>query len=313
MISQLNDITKNALNKAKSKKKTVVVFEDSIRETMPEILDILLLDRTKSTKNKDRNIIWANDNYIKYSSNLYSAKREILPSLITGHLRYIVKPRAKKDIDVKKKRTKANAEVFTPIWVVEKQIDEIIDSFKTDDLFSFINRTWLEITAGEAPYITSRYDVETGELLEIQKRVGFLDRKLMRINNSINNKKDWQNYVKMAYKSSYGFEWNGDSILIARENLLLSYRDYYINKWNEEPSYEWFYDIAIIISYNIFQMDGINYTVPLSERREKIVNNQLSLFEDNLEPVYVDKPGIRVKIMNWESSKMEYFDKEVIR
>lgn len=40
------------------------ISENFIREQMPEILDLLLIDRTKSTPKSIKNIIWANDNYI---------------------------------------------------------------------------------------------------------------------------------------------------------------------------------------------------------------------------------------------------------
>lgn len=42
------------------------IQESIIQEKMPEILDILLVDRTKSTKNKTKNIIWATENYKRY-------------------------------------------------------------------------------------------------------------------------------------------------------------------------------------------------------------------------------------------------------
>lgn len=62
-----------------------------------------------------------------------------------------------------------------------------------------------------------------------------LDRKMARLNREVNNKAEWQRLAELAYKASYGFEWNGDSLLLARENLLYSYRDYYCDKWNELP------------------------------------------------------------------------------
>lgn len=287
------------------------ISENYLRGELPEILDVLLLDRTRTTKRKSKNIIWANDNYIKYSSKLYSAQKEILPELITGYMGEIVKPRALKDSEIKKKRTKVNAEVFTPTWVIEKQINDIIKTFGNDGLVEFVNRTWIEITAGEGPYMTTRYDMETGELIPVSKRVGFLDRKLSRINSSVDEKEEWHELVTQAYKSSYGFEWNGDSLLLARENLFFSYRDYYLEKWKEAPNYEWQYEIAVIISYNMFQMNGIDYTIPLSGKKEKVVHNQLSFFEDEIEEKYVCKPGKRVKIMNWQKNKMEFFDKGV--
>ncbi|MGL4972783.1 MAG: restriction endonuclease, partial [Culicoidibacterales bacterium] len=202
----------------------------------------------------------------------------------------------------------------TPTWIVKKQNDEVDKNYQADDLETYINRKWLEITCGEAPYMATRYEMETGEEIPLADRVGFVDRKLQRINKEVNNMAEWQRLVELAYKSSYGFEWNGDSLLIARENLLYTYRDYYFEKWGTEPEIGLFEIIAEIISYNIFQMDGLNYTIPLTETRERqVTHHQFSFFDD--EPLeaeqWIIKPGKRVKIMNWDTNKMEFFDKGV--
>lgn len=288
------------------------ISEDSIRETMPEILDILLLDRTLSTEKKKHNIIWANDNYIAYGPSLYAPTNEIKPELVTGLMGDLIKPRALKSQEIQKERTKTKAEVFTPTWVVKKQNDEVDKSFTDDDLVTYTNRTWLEITCGEAPYMATRYDMETGELVTLADRVGFLDRKLQRINRDVDDIDTWNALVEQAYKASFGFEWSGDSLLLARENLLYTFRDYYIDKWDALPDYEMFEKIAMIISYNVFQMDGLKYEIPLSERREQQVEAEMDLFADFYEPEpvkWVVKPGKRVKVMNWDNGKMEYFDK----
>lgn len=224
----------------------------------------------------------------------------------------IIKPRALKSKEMQKERTKSKAEVFTPTWIVKKQNDEIEKDYINDDLETYVKRTWLEITAGEAPYMATRYDVETGEIVPLTKRVGFVDRKLKRINAEVDDKAEWQRLVVEAYKSSYGFEWSGDSLLLARENLLYTYRDYYFQKWLEEPTYGLFANIAKIISYNLFQMDGLKYIIPLTEKREKILEVQMSLFDyEEPEEQWRIKSGKRVKIMNWETNKMEFFDKGV--
>ena len=288
------------------------ILENTIREQMPGILDILLIDRTTSTSKKKKNIIWANENYVKFGSKSYAATAQMLPELVTGRMGNIIKPRALKSKEMQKERTKSKAEVFTPIWIVKKQNDEIEKDYINDDLETYVKRTWLEITAGEAPYMATRYDMETGEIVQLTKRVGFVDRKLKRINAEVDDKAEWQRLVVEAYKSSYGFEWNGDSLLIARENLLYTYRDYYFEKWLEEPTYGLFADIAEIISYNLFQMDGLKYIIPLTEKREKILEVQISLFDyEEPEEQWRIKPGKRVKIMNWETNKMEFFDKGV--
>lgn len=285
------------------------ISEENIRNSMPEILDILLIDRTTTTPKKINNIIWANDNYQKYGVKQYAPTAQITAELITGAMDDLIKPRALKSNDLKKERTKSKAEVFTPSWIVKKQNDAVDENYIDDFLEKYVSRKWLEITCGEAPYMVSRYEMETGELIPIEDRVGFVDRKLRRINKEVSDKAEWQRLVELAYQSSYGFEWSGDSLLLARENLLYTYRDYYVDKWEEEPLLSLFLRIANIISYNVFQMDGLKYIIPLSERIERIENYQLSLFDDEISEEFEVIPGKRVKIMNWETNKMEYFDK----
>lgn len=287
------------------------VHESYIREEMPDILDILLIDRTTSTAKKKRNIIWANENYTQYGKSSYAETDEILPDLVTGVMGKLIMPRALKSREMKKERTKSKAEVFTPAWIVKKQNDAVAKDYLNDDIETFVNRKWLEITCGEAPYMATRYDMESGEVLSLYERVGFVDRKLSKINKEIDDKAEWQRLVEIAYKASYGFEWNGDSLLLARENLLYTYRDYYFDKWNEEPIYGLFEKIASIISYNIFQMDGLKYIIPLTEKRERILEVQLSLFgeEEETEDKWLVVSGKKVKIMNWETNKMEKFEK----
>jgi hypothetical protein len=288
------------------------VQENIIRQSMPKILDILLVDRTTSTPSKTKNIIWATNNYKKYGAQSYAATSEIKPELVTGIMGNVIIPRALKDRNMQLERTKSKAEVFTPLWIVKKQNDEVDKTYSSDDLETYVSRKWIEITCGEAPYMTSRYDMETGNLVLLKNRVGFIDRKLKRINKEIDDKAEWQRLVEVAYKSSYGFEWSGDSLLIARENLLYTYRDFYVEKWGKEPLYGLFEEIAKIISYNVFQMDGIKYIIPLSEKKERKLFIEISLFDDDEpEEEWTTKPGKRVRIMNWDTNKMEYFDKGI--
>ncbi|WP_232325277.1 restriction endonuclease [Latilactobacillus curvatus] len=286
------------------------VSESVIHDMYPGIFDILLIDRTTSTKKKNRNIIWANDNYLRFGSKAYAPSAEIKVELITGYMNNLIMPRALKNSRLQKERTKTNAEVFTPIWVVKKQNDEIDQKLLNQELEKYVKTTWIEIACGEAPYMVTRYDMESGEPIAINDRVGFVDRKLARINREVSDKVEWDYLVEHAYKASYGFEWNGDSLLLARENLLYSYRDYYFEKWKVEPQYKSFEEIARIISYNIFQMDGLKYQVPLTERREEVFDNEISLFDEDIpESYWTIKVGKRVKIMDWNTNNFEYFDK----
>jgi hypothetical protein len=287
------------------------VSEDDIRTSMPRVLEILLIDQTASTPRAAQNIIWANDNYTEYDEVLYAPTAPIKPELITGERGDLIMPRALKTAEMRKRRTKTKAEVFTPTWVVKMQNDAIDADYKADDLERYTRRKWLEIACGEAPYMATRYDMGTGELIPLAERVGFVDRKLRRINAEATDKAEWQRLVELAFKASYGFEWNGDSLLLARENLLYTYFDYYREKWGETPIYGLFEDIVQIISYNIFQMDGKTFTLPLSERKVPVRNDQLPLFdlESSEKTEWRVVPGKRVRIMNWDINKMEFFDK----
>lgn len=288
------------------------ISENFIREKMPEILNLLLIDRTKSTPKIIKNIIWANNNYIDHSAKYYGPTAQIKPALITGKMERLIMPRALKSQDIQKERTRSKAEVFTPTWIVKKQNDVVEQDYLNDDIKTYVSRIWLEITCGEAPYMATRYDMGTGKILPINKREGFLDRKLKRISLEIHNKSEWHDLAILAYKASYGFEWNGDSLLLARENLLYTYRDYYLEKWQEEPSFDNFKYIAEIISYNIFQMDGIKYIIPLSDTKTVVSKQQLELFGDKVASKEIVRTnGKRVKIMNWHTKKMEFFDKEI--
>ena len=258
---------------------------NNLKNETPTIHNILLIDRTKSTKNLIKNIIWANNNYIEYDIKNYSSISEIKIELITGEYANIIQPRALKNIKWQKKRTRTIGEVFTPIEIIKQQIYEIDKNYCNDNLEKYIKRTWIEITCGEAPYIATRYNTITGELISLNERVGFLDNKLKRINKECDIEENWKELVKEAYKASYGFEWNGDTLLLARKNLLFTYFDYYYDKWNKEPPLEEIEEITLIISYNIFQMDGLKQIIPLSKKNEY------------------------VKVMNWKQNKIEVFKK----
>lgn len=72
-----------------------------------------LLDRTTSSPEIPKNIIWANDNYKKHDVVSFAATAQIRPKLITGKRRNLIIPRALEATDLQKKRTKTKAEVFT--------------------------------------------------------------------------------------------------------------------------------------------------------------------------------------------------------
>ena len=264
------------------------ILENEIIEQYPEVLSILLCDRTTQ-----KNIFWATDNY-SHLGEPYNFSSQILSELITGDFGSIIMPRVHKDKILQLSRSKEMAEVFTPSWICNAQ-NNLIDNawfgkesiFNEEILLKYGTKTWettkdkitfpkgkkwedyvrdtrLEITCGEAPYLVSRYDTTTGEFIQIENRIGLLDRKLRVINENVDSSGEWLDSAQTAYKNTYAFEWQGDSLLLAREALLITFIENYTHKFGTEPLLESIQNIAYIISWNVWQMDGLKGVVPNS-------------------------------------------------
>lgn len=297
-------------------KQNIDILENTLRR-IGKLLNILLIDCT--TK---KNIIWSTDSYEKYGKD-FSPKLHILPELVTGKFGLLIQPRAAKSLEEQRKRTKDKAEVFTPLKIVD-QINKAVDTSLVDknNWQEYVRELKLEITCGEAPFIVSRYNptAHTRKLISLDKRVGFLDKKLKIVSKYCDKKEDWLFWVKESFKASYGYEWQGDNVLLARENLLYTFIDYYKAKFKQLPNLKLQEEFAEIISWNIFQMDGLKYVVPMSCHHEtKIIKGMSTLFEKK--PDTVEKyecegckynrsskhNGKYVKIMDWRKNKVVRF------
>ena len=243
---------------------SVDIREDDLRELSAEVLDTLLRDHTTG-----RNIVWATHDYESLGS-MYDYHSEILPDLITGERGMVIRPRVLKSKEEQTDRVKDMAEVFTPSRVVKMMVDYVdID----------INTCCMELTCGEAPFLVSRYDATTGQPIAISERVGMLDRKLRLVNERQLNDKDWLGQVRLAFQTTYGYEWQGDNLLLARENLLYTFVDYYEERFGAVPDITLLQDFAEIISWNLWQMDGLSYSTP-REKKEEPQQTQLSFFDE---------------------------------
>ena len=189
-------------------------------------------------------------------------------------------PRYMKSSMDQKDRTKEKAEVFTPASVVKKMNDSFDDGYQ-GGYEDYISKRVLEVTCGEAPFLTTRYDATTGQQIPCGDRVGLLDRKLQRIPDSV-DKSEWTALATRSLKATYGYEWQEDSIFLATKNLLLNTIEYHIDRFNELPDQDDIKEWATIISYNIFRMDGVTLCIP--------------------------ETNIKSKVMNWETNKIENFD-----
>ena len=230
-------------------------------------MDILLKDRTTGN-----NILWGTDQYG------YDPKSSIqVEQIISGD---VIKPRVLKSQEDQKSRTDSKAEVYTPIEIIKKMNDSVDDA---DEPLNevYIRRKVLEVTCGEAPYLVSRYDVSTGKMIPLSERPGLLDRKMRRINNIPTTKdlETWRVCTIYALQATYGYEWQGDSLLLARENVLYDVIDWFEDRFQKEMPYQMIEEFANIISYNLFQMDGVTMCIPYSDTPAKIMNYELDEME----------------------------------
>lgn len=313
---------------------SIDILEDNIFSLDEQglILETILRDQTmdsSSNGKKHRHIIWATDNYRKRGEG-YNITDEISIVAITKHKGRVIRPRAFKSKEEQLHRVKQKAEVFTPSWVCNAQNNQVDEAwFGCKDVFNHENedhtwthttkpitfpkgKTWMdyvmdrriEICCGEAPYLVSRYDTTTGVFIEdLDHRVGLLDRKLRVVNENAKNVEDWKQWAQRAIRNIYGFEWQGDSLLIARENILITYIEYFCafcKKHNIaiELNTQSLQCVAEWISWNIWQMDGIKYIVPYSDsRQEKTL--EMNFFEEEPKASAV---GIKAQITLWSSS-----------
>lgn len=233
----------------------------------------LLVDKTTG-----ENIIFAEDEYEGYNLTDHYTE-DIMKELIASkQLNY----RVRKSLEHQKARTKKNAEVFTPSWICDQMITMCEPP---EDWQEFVQSTWLEITCGECPYLVNLYDSTTGEKVPIDKRIGVLDRKFRLINKHIvqkdftnekSYKRKWIDTMYDAMRSTYGYEFQGDNLFIARVNVLRCFVENFYVKWNKMPPDATIRKAIEIIQWNLWQMDGLKDTVPFSDTPAKIMDWKLN-------------------------------------
>lgn len=271
------------------------IQENKLFAYTPEVFKMLLRDKTTR-----KNVIWGTDAYTDLGEG-YGCRDEVTARKVTGFFGNIIKPRSAKTQEEQSDRVKDKAEVFTPSWVCNKQNNLIDDAwfgtsgnFNTEKeqgwitntepvCFAQSGKTWqdyvkenrIEITCGEAPYLASRYDTITGEIIPIKDRIGLLDRKLRIVSENVQAEPEWYKWAKRAIQSVYGFDWQGDNILLARENLLYTFMEHYENKFGVPAIKEYLKEIANVLSWNIWQMDGLKFVVPYSCHDEEVTEETL--------------------------------------
>ena len=311
-----------------------------IKENRILALDFTLLNILLKDNSSGKNIIWATDDYTQYDKT-YTKDRQITVLSVTGKNGTIIKPRVEKTKQEQLTRVRDKAEVFTPSWICNKQ-NNLVDNawFGRENIFNVEQektwtatqekiifptedgKTWqdyvkanrLEISCGEAPYLASRYDTVSGNTIPVKERIGLLDRKLRVVSENVDGEQDWYEWAKQAIKSVYGYDWQGDNVLLARENLLFTFSDYYEDKFGVYPIKEYLREIAEILSWNIWQMDGLKFVIPNTCHNSKII--EYTLFGEEVHEEFCEgcrknnknrHNGIYCYIMDWEKNKKVKF------
>lgn len=301
------------------------------------ILDPCLLRTLLSDKTTGRNLRWGTDAYTSLGPE-YGPDKEMLTKLVKTRPD-VIRPRAVKPLNERIRRTRDKGEVFTPSWICNEQNNAVDEAwFGRDDVFNFQrerqwiptrrrvvftgSKTWkkyvdnrvLEISCGEAPYLVSRYDAVTGTSIPIRHRIGLLDRKLRIVGENASSDEEWLMWALRAFESSYGYDYQGDNVLLARENLLRTYIDYFRERFGADPRVGRLRPVANVIAWNIWQMDGFDCTVPYSFTETKNPHMQGYLpgleLEQNELPLLVP---VKAKIYDWRARKPETFESTLKR
>ena len=290
----------------------VDISERWLLEVCPKALDALLKDHTTGA-----NIYWASESYAERGEGFGFFDQITVDKIKDDD---IIKPRVRKDADEQSRRVKDKAEVFTPAWICNAQNNLVDDAWFgvanvfntpneedggrtwtsnpiTADVFEQAGKTWeeyvndprLEITCGEAPYLMNRFDVAdpNAGLIPPSERIGMFDRKLRVISAFVKDPLEWILQAKNAIKATYGFEWQGDSLLLAREAMFMTVIEFFLEAF---PQYEkrnkngelkfdrigigvnkkgkksylltHLNKCAYYVSWNLWQMDGLKFVLP---------------------------------------------------
>lgn len=285
-----------------------------------------LVGRLLQDKTTRKNIIFASESYSDCGTG-YKDNSQMTEDVLLGFDSCDIQPRVYKAVSEQARRTRKRAEVFTPAWIVNL-INNHCDAewFGRTDVFNhqdghewkiitdpiifpegkgwkqYVDSRRLEITCGEAPYIVSRYDASTGELIPIERRIGILDRKLRVVNENAADEAEWLEWAFRAFQSVYGYEYQGDNLLIARINLLYTLADYIEAMWHRQAARKELEKFLNVICWNFWQMDGLKDTPPYGIPSDEIV--QLSMFGDR---ETVDNEIVYCKIHDWRADASRLF------
>lgn len=241
------------------------IQENRLLSDRPAVLEALLADHSTQ-----QSIFWATNSYAARGEG-YGFGDPITVAAITGCNGNVIRPRAVKAREEQQQRSREMAEVFTPSWLCNEMNNVADDGWSGRPWQDYVQTTRLEITCGEAPFLVSRYDTVSGDPIALDRRIGLLDRKLRVVSAHVADEAEWSRWALLALGSCYGYEWQGDSLLLAREAVVETFAEYFAARFGHPVGDALLANAAEIVSWNLWQMDGLKGVVPGSCRKTVIV------------------------------------------
>lgn len=282
--------------------KNIDINETEVLKHYPEAMELFLKDHITQ-----QNFCWVSDLYSDRGEG-FQYKDAILIDSITGDNEMIMRPRSVKTKDEQTQRSKDMVESFTPSWEGYTQ-NNLIDNVwfgrqvffneeapghawkETTEKIEFLEvKTWkdyvrdtrLRIICGEAPCLVIRYSIVIGMPILLPERNNLLARKLRVVSEITETSCKIFDWYQEACMNIYGYEWQADNLLLAKEALLFTFLYYYSAKFGDEPLPKFIQRIAYIISRTIRQMDKLKFCPPGEE--SFVPQIHMVLFSDPVEP-----------------------------
>ena len=130
------------------------------------------------------------------------------------------------------------------------------------------------------------------------ERIGILDRKLRIIGEHTCTAEDWFHWAKRALESAYAYEYQGDSLFLARLNLFLSISEYHRHLWKRPLNRHQQEEVARILSWNLWQMDGLTATTPFVTKQGKPEDSLFDFYA-----ITAERRPLRSLIRDWRGKK----------
>lgn len=219
-------------------------------EIPEEVVRILLRDYTTN-----ESIVWGTASY-GYDENSHIDANDIM----SGKVR------------LKPVYREFGKDSLIPIEQVKKDNDEMFDvTGKSSE--EIICMKSFERHCNDAPHTVSLYDESTGDIVMLPFREGLLDRKMALINSLplTHDETNWKVCTSNALMSSYGYEYRGDHLYMARRNILCDVIDWYEDKFGKDIGVDMMKEFADIISRNFVQMNESRGCIPFTDIKTRIM------------------------------------------